>query len=73
MIYQFPHEFYLVPESMLNRNTIEVAQAMKKTFVVYTLNTQESIKKALSLGAKYIMTDNIPLVKAVIKTQSKQD
>lgn len=73
LIYQFPHEFYLVPESMLNRNTIEVAQAMKKTFVVYTLNTQESIKKALSLGAKYIMTDNIPLVKAVIKTQSKQD
>lgn len=73
LIYQFPHEFYLVPENMLSKSTIEIAQAMKKTFVVYTLNTQESIKKALSLGTKYIMTDNIPLVKAVIKTQSKQD
>lgn len=66
LIYQFSHEFYLVPENMLNKNALEIAQAMQKTLVVYTLNSQASIKKALSLWTKYIMTDNIPLVKAII-------
>lgn len=69
LIDEFPHEFYLVPENMLNKNTVEIAQAIKKTFVAYTLNTQENIKEALSLWVKYIMTDNIPLAKAIIKRQ----
>jgi len=56
---------------MLSKNTIEIAQAMKKTPIVYTLNTQTAIKNALSLGIKHIMTDNIPLVKAIIKLQQK--
>lgn len=71
LIHQFPHEFYLIPDTMLSKNTIEIAQAMKKAPIVYTLNTQAAIKNALSLGIKHIMTDNIPLVKAIIKLQQK--
>lgn len=66
LIHQFPHEFYLVPNNIFSKNTIEIAQAMNKKLIVYTLNTQSDIKNALNLWVKYIMTDNIPLVKALI-------
>lgn len=72
LIHQFPHEFYFVPKEMLNKNTLEIAQAMKKKLVIYTLNTQKDIKEALARNIKYIMTDNIPLVNTIIKLQQNK-
>ena len=38
---------------------------MNKKFVVYTVDTKEDYSAMRKFGAKFIMTDNIPLLKAL--------
>ncbi len=62
-IYNFPHEFYLLDQSYIQPNSVEIAKNMNKKFVVYTINTKKEYDKMRKLGVKFIMTDNIPLLK----------
>lgn len=65
LIYDFPHEFYLLDQSFVGPNTIQTAESMNKKFVVYTVNTKEEYASMRKFGAKFIMTDNIPLLRAL--------
>ena len=65
LILDFPHEFYLLDQSLLEPSTVEIAEHMGKKFIVYTVNTKEEYEKVRKLGVKRIMTDNIPLLKTL--------
>jgi len=65
LIYDFPHEFYLLDKSFVGANTVKTAEDMNKKFVVYTVDTKEDYSAMRKFGAKFIMTDNIPLLKAL--------
>jgi len=65
LIYDFPHEFYLLDKSFMGPNTLKIAENMKKKLVVYTVNTKEEYEDVRKFGAKFIMTDNIPLLKVL--------
>jgi c-di-GMP-related signal transduction protein len=45
----FPHEFYLLDQSLIEPSTVETAKNMGKKFVVYTVNTEEEYKKLRKL------------------------
>gem|GEM_PF-5093360 len=65
LIYDFPHEFYLLDKSFMGPNTLKTAENMKKKLVIYTVNTKEEYEDVRKFGAKFIMTDNIPLLKVL--------
>ncbi len=69
LIHDFPHEFYLINKDIMNKDTVKLAQAMNKKFVVYTVNTKEDFDKVSELWAKMIMTDNPPLIESFIKNK----
>lgn len=65
IISKFPHEFYLSEQNRVNEDTTNIASEMGKQFLTYTVNTKEEYDRVRKMGVKWIMTDNIPLLKTL--------
>ena len=49
---------------------MKTAEMLNKKVVVYTVNTEEDFDRIYNMGIRTIMTDNVPLIKEVLKKYS---
>jgi len=54
----------------VSEEIVKTAEMLNKKVVVYTVNTEEDFDRIYNMGIRTIMTDNVPLIKEVLKKYS---
>ena len=66
----FPHQYFLMPQSIVSEELIKMSEMLKKQVVVYTVNTEKDFDRVYAMGVRTVMTDNVPLIKEALKKYS---
>ena len=59
----FTHEYYMLDQSLVSPDTVSKVTDMKKSLVVYVVNTRDELEKLYNQGVNFIMTDNVVTMK----------
>jgi len=70
IIWKFPHQYFLIPQNLVSEEIVKTAEMLNKKVVVYTVNTEEDFDRIYNMDIRTIMTDNVPLIKEVLKKYS---
>lgn len=54
----------------MSEEIVKTAEMLNKKVVVYTVNTEEDFDRIYNMDIRTIMTDNVPLIKEVLKKYS---
>lgn len=67
---KFPHQYFLMPQSIVSEELVKTVEMLNKKVVVYTVNTEADFDRLYEMGVRTVMTDNVPLIKDALKKYS---